>query len=163
MQHHTQPNHKIRQPRRTKRKQTKKTQHCVGVPPAPDIDKGAGQGGAEKGLVEEGGEAQQGGGGVGDHPGKVGGADGGLFEHAGVALDEEHVEDEVEGERAEVDEGGDEAPVLLGWERLVRCSCDRVVVRACPLFPPTNILVRIFSTADWDQLTWLLWNTARKL
>jgi hypothetical protein len=30
---------------------------------------------------------------------------GGLFEHAGVALDEEDVEEEVEGEGAEVDEG----------------------------------------------------------
>jgi hypothetical protein len=30
----------------------------------------------------------------------------GLFEHAGVALDEEDVEEEVERERAEVDEGG---------------------------------------------------------
>jgi hypothetical protein len=37
---------------------------------------------------------------------------GGLLEHAGVALDEEDVEEEVEGEGAEVDEGGEEAPVL---------------------------------------------------
>jgi len=30
---------------------------------------------------------------------------GGFLEHAGVALDEEDVEEEVEGEGAEVDEG----------------------------------------------------------
>jgi len=35
-----------------------------------------------------------------------GGAAGGLFEEAGVALEEEDVEEEVEGEGAEVEEGG---------------------------------------------------------
>ena len=37
---------------------------------------------------------------------------GGFLEHAGVALDEEDVEEEVQGEGPEVDESGEEAPVL---------------------------------------------------
>lgn len=41
-----------------------------------------------------------------------GGTAGGFLEEAGVALEEEDMEEEVEGERAEVKEGGYEAPVL---------------------------------------------------
>ena len=37
---------------------------------------------------------------------------GGFFEEAGVALEEEDVEEEVEGEGSEVEEGGEESPVL---------------------------------------------------
>jgi hypothetical protein len=44
----------------------------------------------------------------------MGDGGGGFFQHAGVALHEEDVEDEVEGEGSEVDEGGEEAPELLG-------------------------------------------------
>ena len=40
-------------------------------------------------------------------------AAGGFFEEAGVALEEEDVEEEVEGEGAEVEERGQNAPVLL--------------------------------------------------
>jgi hypothetical protein len=36
-----------------------------------------------------------------------------LFEQAGVALQEEDVEEEIERERAKVDEGSEQAPVLL--------------------------------------------------
>ena len=36
----------------------------------------------------------------------------GFFEQAGIALQEEDVEEEIEGERAEVEEGGYEAPIL---------------------------------------------------
>ena len=43
-----------------------------------------------------------------------GGAAGGFFEEARVALKEENVEDEVEGEGAEVKECGEKAPVLDG-------------------------------------------------
>jgi len=35
-----------------------------------------------------------------------GGAAGGLFEEAGVALEEENMEEEVEGEGAKIEEGG---------------------------------------------------------
>jgi len=42
-----------------------------------------------------------------------GGAARGFFEEAGVAGEEEDVEDEVEGEGAEVEEGGYEAPELF--------------------------------------------------
>ena len=40
-------------------------------------------------------------------------AAGGFFEEAGVALEEEDVEEEVKGQGAEVEERGQDAPVLL--------------------------------------------------
>lgn len=43
----------------------------------------------------------------------MGNACGGLFEHAGVALDEEYVEEEIEGQWSEVDECCQETPILL--------------------------------------------------
>lgn len=42
----------------------------------------------------------------------MGNGRGGLFEHAGVSLDEEDVEKEVEGERTEVYECREESPEL---------------------------------------------------
>ena len=42
---------------------------------------------------------------------------GGLFEHAGVSLDEEDVEEEVEGERAEVYECCEQSPELWSSQR----------------------------------------------
>jgi hypothetical protein len=44
------------------------------------------------------------------------GAAGGFFEEAGVALEEEDVEDEVYGRRPEVEECSYEAPVLSKCE-----------------------------------------------
>lgn len=44
----------------------------------------------------------------------MGGRDGGFFEHAGIALDEEDVEQEIQRQRTEVYEGRDQAPVLEG-------------------------------------------------
>lgn len=96
----------------------------LGVASAPDVDEGAGQGGAEEGHGEQGRDEQEDGGGVEEEPGEVGGggvwpAGGGggegghgFFEEARVALEEEDVEEEVERQGAEVDEGGEEAPVL---------------------------------------------------
>jgi hypothetical protein len=55
-------------------------------------------------LVEEGRDEEEGGAGVEEEPGEVGDAGGGFFEHAGVALDEEDMEEEVEREGPEVDE-----------------------------------------------------------
>ena len=105
MQNHVKRNQHPRQPRRLKRQQAQKTQPHVGVPSAPDVHECRAERGAEEGLVEERGDEEQGGGGVGEEPAEVCYACGGLFEHAGVALDEEDVEEEVEGEGAEVDEG----------------------------------------------------------
>ena len=105
MQHDIKRNQHPRQPRRFKRQQTQKTQPHIRVPSAPDVHQCRAEGGAEEGLVEERGDEQEGGGGVGEQPAEVGDACGGFLEHAGVALDEEDVEEEVEGEGAEVDEG----------------------------------------------------------
>lgn len=70
---------------------------------------------AEEGHGDEGGEGDEADAGIEEEPGKVGGgAAGGFFEEPGVALHEEDVEDEVEGERAEVEEGCCEAPELQG-------------------------------------------------
>ena len=56
-------------------------------------------------MVGERRDGEEDGGGVEHEVGEVSDAGGGLLEHAGVALDEEDVEEEVEGEGAEVDEG----------------------------------------------------------
>lgn len=63
-------------------------------------------------MVEEWCDEEESGGGVEEEPAEVRDAGSGFFEHAGVALNEEDVEEEVERERAEVDEGREEAPVL---------------------------------------------------
>ena len=89
----------------------------VRVPPAPDVDEGAGEGGAEEGQGagrEEGRrEQEQRGRGVQQEPGEGGrgGAETGL-EQARVPLQEEQVEQQVEAERAEVGECGEQAPIL---------------------------------------------------
>lgn len=68
---------------------------------------------AEEWHGDEGGEGDEADAGVEEEPGEVGGgAAGGFFEEARVALHEEDVEDEVEGEGAEVEEGCCEAPEL---------------------------------------------------
>ncbi len=41
------------------------------------------------------------------------GATAGFFEETGVALEKEDVEEEVEGERAKVEERGQKAPILV--------------------------------------------------
>ena len=41
---------------------------------------------------------------------------GGLFEHTRIALDEEDVKEEIERERAKVDEGGEKAPELFAQD-----------------------------------------------
>ena len=105
MQHNVKRDQHPRQPGRLKRQQAQKTQPHIRVPSAPDVNERRAEGGAEEGLVEERGDEEQGGGGVGEEPAEVRYARGGFLEHAGVALDEEDVEEEVEGEGAEVDEG----------------------------------------------------------
>ena len=56
-------------------------------------------------MVEERSDYEERCGGVCEEPGEVRDGGGGFFEHARVALDEEDVEEEVQGEGAEVDEG----------------------------------------------------------
>jgi hypothetical protein len=68
---------------------------------------------AEEGHRDEGREQQQRGHGVDQQPREVGGRTArGLLEQARVALEEVDVEEEVDGEGAEVEEGCEEAPVL---------------------------------------------------
>lgn len=99
--------------------ETEEAQSGFGVAARPDVDEAAAEGGAEEGDGEEGGEAEEDDGGVEEEPGEVGwGAAGGFFEKAGVALEEEDVEEEVDREGAEVDEGCQEAPVLDQGEDL---------------------------------------------
>lgn len=112
MQHHIEPDQHPRQPRRLEVQYAQKAQPHIRIPPAPDVHQRRTKRGAEERRVGGGSEAEEGEDGVGHEVGEVGDAAGGFFEHARVALDEEDVEEEVEGERAEVDEGGEEAPVL---------------------------------------------------
>lgn len=94
--------------------QAEETQPRIRVPSAPNVDERAGECLAEKGYREHGRQAEQGDDGVSEQPGVVGGrATGGLFEKAGVALEEENVEEEVEGEGTEVAKGREEPPVLV--------------------------------------------------
>ena len=104
MQHHIERNQHPRQPGRLERQQSKKTQPHIRVPSAPDVHESTTQRRTEEGLIEERCDEEQGGGGVGEEPREVCDGGGGLLEHAGVALDEEDVEEEVEGQGAEVDE-----------------------------------------------------------
>lgn len=77
---------------------------------------------AEEGHGDERGDEEQGGAAVEEEPGEVGGGGaGGFFEEARVAREEEDVEDEVEGEGAEVEEGGYEAPELFGSGTSASC------------------------------------------
>lgn len=105
MQDHIKRDQHPRQPGRLKSQQSQKTQPHIGVPSAPNIHQCRAQCGAEEGLVEKRRDEQEGGAGVGEEPAEVRDAGGGLLEHAGVALDEEDVEEEVEAEGPEVDEG----------------------------------------------------------
>lgn len=79
MKHHAQPDHDKGQPRRAKGEHAEEAEQRVGMPPAPDVDEGAAERGPEKGLMEEGRKAEEGGGGISQHPGKVGGRGGRLF------------------------------------------------------------------------------------
>jgi hypothetical protein len=95
-----------RQVRRLEHEQTQEAEHCVWVLPTPDVDERTGQRGAEEGHGEHGRDAEEERGSECEEPCEVGGgATGRLFEQAGVALEEEDVVEEVEAERAEVEEG----------------------------------------------------------
>jgi len=107
MQHQTKGHQHPRQVRRRKHQQPQEAQPRLRVAPRPDIDQGAAQSRAEEGHREHRGEAEEDASGVEEKPREVrGGTAGGFFEEAGVALEEENVEEEVEGEGAEVEEGG---------------------------------------------------------
>lgn len=119
MQHQTKRHQNPGEIGRSEDEETEEAQSGFGVAARPDVDEAAAEGGAEEGDGEEGGEAEEDDGGVEEEPREVGwGAAGGFFEEAGVALEEEDVEEEVDGERAEVDEGCQEAPVLGSGEDL---------------------------------------------
>lgn len=63
-------------------------------------------------MMEERRETEQSRSSISQHPREMRGRSGGFFKHARIALDEEDVEDELETEGAEIDKGGQEAPVL---------------------------------------------------
>jgi len=112
VQHDIERDQHPRQPRRLERQQAEEAEPDVRVPAAPDVHERRAQRRAEEGLVEQRSDEQERGGGVREQPGEVGDARGALLQHARVPLDEEDVEEEVEAEGAEVDEGAEEAPVL---------------------------------------------------
>jgi hypothetical protein len=93
------------QPRRLEIQYAQKTQPHVWIPPTPDIHQSRAKRRAEERRVGDGREAEEGEDGVGHEVGEVGDAAGGFFKHACITLDEEDVEEEVEGEGPEVDEG----------------------------------------------------------
>ncbi|KFY41118.1 hypothetical protein V494_03223 [Pseudogymnoascus sp. VKM F-4513 (FW-928)] len=113
MQHKAKPHQHPRQIRGGEDQQPQERELGIRVAARPDVDEDAGEGVAEEDHGDEGGEGDEKDAGVEEEPGEVGGgAAGGFFEEAGVALHEEDVEDEVEGEGAEVEEGACEAPEL---------------------------------------------------
>ena len=103
-----------RQPRRCEDEDAQKAEAGIGVAAGPDVDEGAGEGGAQKGQRRgEGAEGEEGGRGIEKEPRKGGGRrSGALLEEARVSLEEEDVEEQVERGWSEVDEGGQEPPVL---------------------------------------------------
>ena len=112
--HHEAERHQHpRQPRRLEHPEAQKVEQRVRVAPAPDVDQHARQAGAEEREREDGREAEQAERGERQQPGEVRRRPpAALLQQPAVALQEEDVEDEVEVQRAEVDEGGQEAPVL---------------------------------------------------
>lgn len=103
------------QVRRRKDHQVKKAEPCVGVASRPNVDECRGERLAEERHGDERGEDEQEGHGVEQQPRKNGRRPARrLFEEARVALEEIDVEDEVEGDGAEVEERGQEPPVLGG-------------------------------------------------
>lgn len=101
------------QERRVEDDQTQEAQPGVGVPSAPDVHQRARQRLPEEGYGEERRQAQQHAGRVRQEPGVLRRrAAKRLLEQPGIALHEEDVQDDVEVEGAEVEEGREESPVL---------------------------------------------------
>jgi len=113
VQHEADAHQHPRQVRRAKDEQPQKAHEGVRVAARPNVDEGRRQRVAEEGHRDEGREEQERRHGVHEQPREVGRrAARRLLEQAGVALEEVDVEEEVDGDGAEVEEGGEEAPVL---------------------------------------------------
>lgn len=112
VQYNAEPDHDEWQPRCLEGQKTNEAQYGIGMPTAPDVNQGATQSRAKKSLVKEGCQAEQRCGGICHHPGKGGWGGGRLFEHTGVALDEEDMEEELKAEGTEIYECRQESPVL---------------------------------------------------
>lgn len=96
-----------RQVWRTEDEQPEEAHKRIRVAARPDVDERRRQRVAEEGHRDEGGEEEQAGHGVDEEPREVGGGPaGGFLEQAGVALEEVDVEQEVDRDGAEVEEGG---------------------------------------------------------
>lgn len=112
VQDDAQSQHDPWQPGSAKDKQAEEAELGIGVASGPDVDEGAAQGAPQESDGQQRGQAQEGGGGIGEQPSKVGARGGRLLKHAGIALDEEDVEQQTQGQGPEVEKGGGEAPVL---------------------------------------------------
>lgn len=131
-------------------KQAEETQAGFGVAPTPDIDQAGREGGAKEGQREEWRKTEKRDHGVEEQPGEVGWRPaGGLLQQARVALEEEDVEEEVEIQRTEVEEGCEQAPVLFARGVLSVC---------CPIrFDPSTGMPRArisFQLGHSRSLTW---------
>jgi hypothetical protein len=101
------------QERGAKGEEAEEAEHGVRVPPPPHVHERAGQRAAEELQVQRRAEGEQHGGRDEQQPGEAGGRPAAAFlEQARVALHEEEVEDEVEAERAKVQERSHQSPVL---------------------------------------------------
>lgn len=106
VQHEADAHQHPRQVRGAEDEQAQEAHEGVGVAARPDVDEGRRQRVAEEGHRDEGREEEQAGHGVDEQPREVGGRPARrFFEEARVALQEVDVEEEVDGERAEVEEG----------------------------------------------------------
>lgn len=82
------------------------------MPAAPDIDQCRAEGSTQKALVEQRSETKQSRHRVCHHPGEMCCRWCRLFQHAGVSLDEEDVEDELYAKRTEINKSCEQAPIL---------------------------------------------------
>lgn len=108
VQHKTNAHENPRQVRRAKHQQPQKTHKGIRVAARPDVDQGGRQRVAEEGHGDEGRQEEQAGHGVDQQPREIGRRPArGLLEEARIALQEVDVEEQVDGEGAEVEEGGE--------------------------------------------------------
>ena len=111
----TEPHQHPREVWRREHQQPEEAELRIGVAPRPDVHERRRERVAQEGHRHERREQDQTRGGVEEQPREVRGGPAGRFlEEARVALHEVDLEEEVEGERVEEEEGGGEAPVLRG-------------------------------------------------
>lgn len=105
VQNHVKCHQHPRQPRRLEGEQAQEAQPRIGIAPRPYVHQRATKRGSQERLTEHRRNGEQSDGGICEEPAEMSDRCRRLFEHSGVTLDEEDVEEEVEGQRAEVYEG----------------------------------------------------------